>query len=365
MVGFCRRRSVGAQRLDEYSKGRATRLGILCREEAARSFGEAKPEVKEEAPEDLLHPQCLKDFDRADYTIGEQEYLQGAAAASPGGVESARLAFAERLREECSGLDASDNGFVRAVSCLASQISMAHLGSVCFSGPHSYALPSGSVRVTYGLRREGQQSSQGKVNIVYVDIARVAEGFTSFSLPDGEAQECSKASLCRQTARFRVSMAEKVMVEAKVRVRVPFESSSQRSSTLEAGQIGTVRRLNEDGHALIQFAEVFSAPWVRKANFDKLEVIPQVEVLAVSERLQLVWPDGRLITQDGLTLDISYPPEAKPGLIRRGLQGVVNALIKLFGGPLRVAGAAAALAAAVVVGVHVRQPPNSLKSHQD
>merc|ERR1712176_1569486 len=69
---------------------------------------------------------------------------------------------------------------------------MAHLGAACFSGPHSYSLPGGSVQASYHVHRVD--------GVLHMSIKRQATGFTAFSLPDEEAHACHDMSFCRQSA---------------------------------------------------------------------------------------------------------------------------------------------------------------------
>merc|ERR1711972_358812 len=80
---------------------------------------------------------------------------------------------------------------------LASQLTMAHLGSSCYSGPHSYATPFGFTTPTYELRADIQGS-------VVVQAERISEGFQCFSLYGDEPLDCGKESFIRQHVSVRL-----------------------------------------------------------------------------------------------------------------------------------------------------------------
>eukprot|EP00439_Symbiodinium_sp_Y106_P023985 s6421_g2.t3 len=96
------------------------------------------------------------------------------------------------------------------ISALCSQISMAHLATVSFSGPHAYALPGGFTKARIHLRRKSEESSD-----LILGIERAARGFESFSLPeDGQVHDCHKTSSIQESAevQFRCS-SEGVLVD--------------------------------------------------------------------------------------------------------------------------------------------------------
>mmetsp|Transcript_41341 Transcript_41341/g.81655 ORF Transcript_41341/g.81655 Transcript_41341/m.81655 type:complete len:283 (+) Transcript_41341:30-878(+) len=209
------RRCEGKKRLRAFSSCRANRFRQAVQAELVRLFKEADGSV-----DNVIHQQCLKDFDRADFIIGRQSFLQGAAALS-GDVDGARAVFANCLRSEL-GSDGADVRFVKAVSALASQISMAHLCSVCFSGPHTYSFPQGCVTASYTIQRNS--------NVIRLSLARSADRITSFSLADGEFATVSPSSFARQCAEVVIRPAsagaqvESVYVHEALRLVWPNET---------------------------------------------------------------------------------------------------------------------------------------------
>jgi len=135
-----------------------------------------------------LHPQCEKDFDRADYTVGDHLFERGAAADADA-VKERREEFLSRIHRECGG----SATLTYVASALASQLTMAHLGASCYSGAHAYAVPSGFTTPRYAVRRSGS-------NAVSVTVDRVSEGFTEFSLPGEDPVACQANSFIRQHA---------------------------------------------------------------------------------------------------------------------------------------------------------------------
>jgi len=185
-------RCEGKKRLRSFSSGRRKKFRQAIQTELARLFREA-----DSSADSVVHQQCLKDFDRADFVVGHQRFLQGAAARS-GDVTEAKAAFAKCLSGELSR-DATDPRFVNAVSALASQISMAHLCAVCFSGPHTYAFPQGCVKVSYSIQRNS--------NRIMLSLVRSAEQITSFSLADGDVLSVSSSSFAKQCAEVVIRPA--------------------------------------------------------------------------------------------------------------------------------------------------------------
>lgn len=204
--------------MEAYERERPTRLEALLEAEARRAYEEELPPGGEDGALTHLHPQCVKDIGRADYHVGQETFAQGEMGKDPAARKSQ---FAECLAEECRGCSDAAAGeldpcFLRAVSALASQISMAHVGTLCFSGPHTYAFSGGQSKVHYSIKRQEGQ--------LHADIGRRAWGFTAFSLPDGDAHECHSMSGIRQTARFTVCRAEGELtvrvVEASEELRI-------------------------------------------------------------------------------------------------------------------------------------------------
>ncbi|CAL1171911.1 unnamed protein product [Cladocopium goreaui] len=155
---------------------------VLFQEASVSKAGKAKPEA--------VHPQCLKDFDRCTIQVGADIYGPGKAKD----LEEARARFAERLCRECSPCSAAA---LHVVSALCSQLSMAHLSTVSFSGPHSYALPGGCTKARIHLRKEKKD--------LLLTIERSAAQFESFSLPeDGEVRDCHKSSFINESAELRL-----------------------------------------------------------------------------------------------------------------------------------------------------------------
>eukprot|EP00928_Gymnodinium_smaydae_P089632 TRINITY_DN73562_c0_g1_i1.p1 TRINITY_DN73562_c0_g1~~TRINITY_DN73562_c0_g1_i1.p1 ORF type:complete len:331 (-),score=69.08 TRINITY_DN73562_c0_g1_i1:92-1039(-) len=252
------RRSAGLQRLCRFESDRVACLELLLHEEARAAFEDYQSSESEVS--EPVHPQCLKDFDRADFFVGDSVYLHGAAsrdaAAGSTKLEDARLAFGERLRRECTdcfeaGLPELDSRFVRAVSVLTSQVAMAHLGSVCFGGPHSYALPSGSVNATYRVRCCKKDEKQRQVSL---SLLREAKSFAALALPSGEEIECdAELSFMTQSADI-------------------------------------VLRLDRTGGGV------------------------EVKVEDTREAMRVAFPDKRLVVHDGLALDFQSP--AAPGRLQ-------------------------------------------------
>ncbi|CAE8742607.1 unnamed protein product, partial [Polarella glacialis] len=189
------------------------------------------------------------------YEIGDQVFSQGAGAES-GDLEAAKTRFAERFCEECRAAD-GDDLFLYVVSGLASQITMAHLSAVCFSGPDSYALPGGFTKASFRVARFGKA--------VHLTVARSAEGFTSFSLPDGEVHECHASSFLRQSAELELR------------------------------------------------------PSPRRTDKPNAQLVA-VDVLKVQEAIQVAWPDQRAVVHDGLELKFTSPPAGEEGICDKAVQ---------------------------------------------
>lgn len=186
-------RCEGKKRLRAFSSGRTRKFRQAVQAELVRLFKES-----DGSADSVVHQQCLKDFDRADFVVGGQSFPQGAAARS-GDVNEAKTVFAKCLSREL-GSDGADPRFVKAVSALASQISMAHLGTVCFSGPHSYSFPQGCVKASYTI----QQRSNG----IRLSLARSAEQITSFALADGDVITVDPSSFAKQCAEVVIRPAK-------------------------------------------------------------------------------------------------------------------------------------------------------------
>mmetsp|Transcript_57092 Transcript_57092/g.133111 ORF Transcript_57092/g.133111 Transcript_57092/m.133111 type:complete len:278 (+) Transcript_57092:75-908(+) len=189
MLQRCRR-GPGRRRLRTYATSRAQGLRAALQAEVTAWLGQ-------DFEEGELHPQCLKDFDRAEFIVGPAIFPQGAAALA-GDKARSETAFIESIRREC-GIPGGDIRLVWVVSALASQIVMAHLGTVCFSGPHSYSFPGGCVKASYRVQRCG--------NAVRLSITRVIEGFKTFALADGEDFACHPSSFAHQKAELVVRSA--------------------------------------------------------------------------------------------------------------------------------------------------------------
>lgn len=156
-------------------------------------FAEARAQPGGDDPDRGLHAQCMKDFDRADFTVGGAVFAQGEAArAGEAEASKARLDFSGRLRATCRRCS-EDPSFAFVASALCSQVTMAHLGTVCFSGPHSYALPGGAVKGSYSVRHLRRAQ-------LCITVRRSARDFTSFALPDGDVHGCHRMSFVEQSA---------------------------------------------------------------------------------------------------------------------------------------------------------------------
>ncbi|CAE8625181.1 unnamed protein product, partial [Polarella glacialis] len=86
---------------------------------------------------------------------------------------------------------------------------------------------------------------------VHLTVARSAEGFTSFSLPDGEVHECHASSFLRQSAELELRPNAQLVA---------------------------------------------------------------VDVLKVQEAIQVAWPDQRAVVHDGLELKFTSPPAGEEGI---------------------------------------------------
>lgn len=161
-----------------------------------------------------LHPQCILDFDRSEYTVGERHFGTGSAATA-GNLVEATVDFAQFFIQVCGS-----TGLAYVASAIASQMSMAVLGTACYSGPHSYAVPSGVTVPSYTIHRRGKD--------VVIGLRRVSERFEHFCLPGDDPIECSRGSYIKQNAQIvlraagarapRVSVAN---VTEEVRFRWP------------------------------------------------------------------------------------------------------------------------------------------------
>eukprot|EP00434_Breviolum_minutum_P045120 symbB.v1.2.040385.t1/scaffold7187.1/size12820/1 len=195
MAVCCRRREgSGPTRLQAFAVSRHRTLQRSLQDEARALFQEAS-EWKGKAKPEALHPQCLKDFDRCTFQIGGEIFGPGEAKDD---LEEARARFAARFCQECAPCSAAA---VRVVSALCSQLSMAHLSTVCFSGPHSYALPGGCTKARIYLRKEKE--------LLSLTIERSAANFESFSLPeDGEVRDCHKTSFINESAELQLRCSD-------------------------------------------------------------------------------------------------------------------------------------------------------------
>lgn len=199
--GCCRRKTAGEKRLAAFEEVRTSTLDKLFRAEAERAFAECA-DTSSTAESIRLHPQCIKDFDRADFRIGNDCFLTGAAASS-GDVPSGLRKFRNRFIEECGSKE-----LTYVVSALASQLAMAHLSTVCYSGCHEFALKSGCTFAKYSIERHGTDLT--------VTIARASEGFEDFSLPGSEPYSCSKESFIRHHARVLIRIGSEGGIETRV-----------------------------------------------------------------------------------------------------------------------------------------------------
>ncbi|CAK9002017.1 unnamed protein product [Durusdinium trenchii] len=196
MAVCCRRNSAqqGPSRLRAFAESRHRNLQSALQDEARSLFQAAQP-GQAAASASAVDPQCLKDFNRCTFQIGADIYGPGEARDD---LEQARERFAERLCEECSPCSAAA---LRVISALCSQLSMAHLSAVSFSGPHSYALPGGCTKARIHVERKQKD--------VVLRIERSASGFESFSLPeDGEVRPCHKSSFIHESAEIRLLCVE-------------------------------------------------------------------------------------------------------------------------------------------------------------
>jgi len=66
-----------------------------------------------------------------------------------------------------------------------------------------------------------------------------------------------------------------MVVGYDVKVIKPFKSNSKDSTDLDYGLRGMVRKIDDDGDALIMFEGVDRKQWVRKKNFGNLVVVDQ------------------------------------------------------------------------------------------
>lgn len=249
MTRFCCRRDVGkeAKRLASFASHRVRQVQQRLQEEAnliAREVAESGFS-SDVTP---LHQQCVLDFDRADYIIGTRCFEAGAAAERDD-IENQRRVFAECFSRQCG-----DSDLVTFVaSALASQLAMSHLGSVCYAGPHSYAVPSGFTEPRYWVRHVD--------NCVELTLERVSQGFDQWASPGDEPWDCHKDSSMRQHVTIRLR---------EIAAAVNQEDDAP-------------RRLSADAF--------------------------EVEVLDCWESIKLLWPDGVAVVKDGLRLDFRSPPE--------------------------------------------------------
>lgn len=300
----CPRRSAGRRRLANFAANRHSNLQALLDAEVAKAAAEAlraaaaasgspsSPsrascgfwgEDERGSPCKKLHPQCRRDFDRADYMVGEAHFSVGAAARGESGC--GYDSFVMCIEELCCS-----EALVYAVSATASQLAMAHLATVCFSGPHSYAVPAGHTLPKYVLRRRGDSSD------VVIDIERVSAGFEYFSLPGGEPCECHKTSLIQHHARV------------VLRPVADGDASAGESVTIEVEDV-----------------------W---------------------ECMRVAWPDQGPVLHDGLPLDFRSPPLTPdrsscwaPCLVPRGLAAIAGWALR------RVSSLAAAAAMSCMAGI--------------
>lgn len=210
----------------EFAGKRCKVLQDIFQEEADRAFAEASDNSARQ-----LHRQCKLDFSRADYTVGADHFAAGCDA------EGELAKFIACLERECGGSER----LVYVASALASQMSMAHLGSACYSGPHAYAVSAGATLPKYSVQSQGS-------HVLLLAFDRISENFEHFSLPGDDPHACDKASFIRQHASVRLRQKK------------------------EAGVVA--------------------------------------EVLDAWEAIKLVWPDRRLVVNDGLVLDFRSPPRA-------------------------------------------------------
>eukprot|EP00929_Paragymnodinium_shiwhaense_P057892 TRINITY_DN28996_c0_g1_i1.p1 TRINITY_DN28996_c0_g1~~TRINITY_DN28996_c0_g1_i1.p1 ORF type:complete len:330 (-),score=80.26 TRINITY_DN28996_c0_g1_i1:210-1199(-) len=226
----CGRRSKAARELEAFETVRLTTLQRLLQSEASRAWQTYDDGVKFK-----LHEQCMKDFDRCEYALGTRVYAKAAAAAK--GMRNAQLElFAGDLLETCRG----HHKLAHVVSALLSQISMAHLGSVCWSGPQSFSVPAGCARPRYMV----QETDAG----VKLTIARICEGFDTWTMPGEEPYECHADSSIKQQASLLLSL----------------------------------------GHGDVKLT-----------------------VTDAFEEMRLIWANERLVTWNGLELDFRSPPLPK------------------------------------------------------
>eukprot|EP00927_Polykrikos_kofoidii_P085187 TRINITY_DN9197_c0_g2_i1.p1 TRINITY_DN9197_c0_g2~~TRINITY_DN9197_c0_g2_i1.p1 ORF type:complete len:319 (+),score=30.16 TRINITY_DN9197_c0_g2_i1:87-1043(+) len=209
------RRPVGAVDSELPGSSRIDVLEGLLQTDASMAANEAPLAAR--SCEFPLHPQCSLDFDRSDYIVGEKYFAAGEAAKT-GRQTDARVDFVACMAEECGG----SARLVYAASALASQLAMAHLSTVCHSGAHSYAIPSGCTLPRYTVRRyepiaeptsvdanrTPRMDTSGLCLGVMITIERVSEGFDHFSLPGDEPRECDSQSSIQHYARVLVEFRE-------------------------------------------------------------------------------------------------------------------------------------------------------------
>eukprot|EP00927_Polykrikos_kofoidii_P028620 TRINITY_DN24948_c0_g1_i1.p1 TRINITY_DN24948_c0_g1~~TRINITY_DN24948_c0_g1_i1.p1 ORF type:complete len:348 (-),score=49.47 TRINITY_DN24948_c0_g1_i1:45-1088(-) len=270
MLPSWRSQPPGVAELDVYASSRTATLQRLLQAEASRAADEAPDAHSGDGGTCSLqlHPQCVLDFGRAEYIVGERVFAAGEAAKLDR-LDDARAEFAACFTEECGG----SPRLVYAASALASQLSIALLGGVCYGGPQSYAVPSGHTLPRYTVRRvtsEAASSSASEISSnstdakdcpvgVEITMERISEGFDQFSLPGDEPHACLEESFIRQYAR------------ALLQIR------------------------SEGGCADEQGA--------------------QSAVICVQdawESMKLSWPDSNLVVKDGLVLDFRSPPLPRP-----------------------------------------------------
>jgi len=191
----------GPKRLRAFAASRAAGLQRALQSEVVAMVAEARAQPGGDDLDRGLHSQCLKDFDRADFTVGGAVFAQGEAArAGEPDASKARRDFCDRLRATCRRCS-EDPKFAFVASALCSQVTMAHLGTVCFSGPHSYALPGGAVKGSYSVRHLRR-------NQLCITVRRSARDFTSFALPDGDMHGCHRMSFVEQSAEVVLQAAD-------------------------------------------------------------------------------------------------------------------------------------------------------------
>lgn len=170
-----------------------TELLAIAKEAAAEAVKAAKAALdagdKGSTAASALHPQCVKDFDRAEFDLGGGRIFMPGAAAREGKVKERQDEFAVAIVE----ISAGSLALAYIVSGLASQTSMAALGMACYSGPLTYSVPSGATLPRYRLRRRDER----RVELL---LERISDGFQQICTPGGEPMDCGKGCTIRHTA---------------------------------------------------------------------------------------------------------------------------------------------------------------------